>query len=450
MQTINPYTRQVVFDYEYFDEPTTEKCLEKAENSFQNWKLISVDTRIEYVKKLIEVLKADKEKLALSCVSEMGKPITQARAEIDKCIWLCEYYISNSKQILQQKIIETDALQSYVLHEPLGIILGIMPWNFPYWQVFRFAIPTIMAGNCVVVKHASNVMQSAIFIEELFTKAGFPENIYTNLQISGVQAQKCIENPIIKAVSLTGSEQAGREVAKTAGTNLKKCVLELGGNNAFIVCKDADLDKTIAVAINARLQNAGQSCIAAKRFLIHKSIENEFINKLISSIKLLIFDNPVLEKTQMGALARIDLADELHLQIEKSIEKGAEVVYQGRRESAHFEPVVLKNVTETMEIFKEETFGPVFSISTFDTFKEAIQQSNNSNFGLGVSIFTSDYESVIKYINQFNEGAVFINELVKSDPRLPFGGIKNSGYGRELSADGLLEFVNKKTVYIKS
>ncbi len=448
MKTLNPYTNQVVFEYKYFDNKTINNQLENSEKAFQYWKFLSLDTRIEYIKKLIIICKSEKEKLALSCVSEMGKPITQARAEIDKCIWLCEYYIGNSKQILQQKNIETDALESYVSYEPLGVILGIMPWNFPYWQVFRFAIPTIMAGNVVVVKHASNVMQSAIFIEYLFRKAGFPTYIYSNAVVNASQVEKYIKNPIIKAVSLTGSEKAGTKVAQLASKYLKKCVLELGGNNAFIICKDADLNKVIPIAINARLQNAGQSCIAAKRFLVHKNVENEFVNKLISSIKLLIFDNPVLEETQMGTLARIDLADELHLQIKKSIEKGAEVVYQGRREGAYFEPVVLKNVAETMEIFKEETFGPVFSISTFETFEEAIEQSNNSNYGLGVSIFTSDYKSVTKYINLFNEGAVFINEMVKTDPRLPFGGIKKSGYGRELSDEGLLEFVNKKTVYI--
>jgi succinate-semialdehyde dehydrogenase/glutarate-semialdehyde dehydrogenase len=378
----------------------------------------------------------------------MHKPISQAIAEVEKCALLCNYYFENAELFLVTKSIKTEATESFVTFEPLGVILGVMPWNFPFWQVFRFAVPTIIAGNTVVVKHASNVPKSANLIQEIFEKAGFPKACYQDLPISSSEVANIIANPIIKAVSLTGSEQAGIAVATEAGKHLKKCVLELGGSNAFIILEDANLDKAVATAVNARMQNAGQSCIAAKRFLVHEDIEEEFVAKFKVAIQNLKTGNPLDKETQIGSLARLDLAEELDVQVQKSIQMGAQLILGGKRNNAFYEPTILTNVTPQMPVFFEETFGPVAAIITFKTIEETIELSNESQFGLGVSIFTQDIDFIKTKISAFNEGAVFINEMVKSDPRLPFGGIKKSGYGRELAEDGIKEFVNVKTVVI--
>jgi succinate-semialdehyde dehydrogenase/glutarate-semialdehyde dehydrogenase len=378
----------------------------------------------------------------------MHKPITQALAEVEKCAVLCSYYYENAETFLATKSIKTDASESYVVYEPFGVILGIMPWNFPFWQVFRFAVPTLIAGNTVVVKHASNVPKCAELIESIFNAAGFPKGCYQNLPIPSNKVSDIIANPIIKAVSLTGSEQAGVAVATEAGKHLKKCVLELGGNNAFIILEDANLDKAVATAVNARMQNAGQSCIAAKRFLVHETILDAFIEKFKIAIQNLKTGNSLDKETQISSLARVDLAEELEKQVQQSIQMGAQLIIGGKRYEAFFEPTILTDVTPTMPVFKEETFGPVAAITTFKTIDEAIELSNQSQFGLGVSIFTTDIDFIKTKISAFKEGAVFINEMVKSDPRLPFGGIKKSGYGRELAEEGIKEFVNVKTVVI--
>ncbi|MGQ3089035.1 aldehyde dehydrogenase family protein, partial [Flavobacterium sp.] len=331
----------------------------------------------------------------------------------------------------------------------LGVILGVMPWNFPYWQVFRFAIPAIIAGNTVVVKHASNVAGCGILIEELFREAGFPEGIYSNLLISGEQVEAVISHPIVKAVSLTGSEKAGAAVASAAAKQIKKAVLELGGSNAFIVCEDADVEDAIAVAVNARMQNTGQSCIAAKRFLVHDTLYDVFLDGFKKGVETLKAGDPMDESTQVGPMAREDLAIEIEKQVEKSVGMGAEIITGGKRKDAFYTPTILTGVTTDMPVFREEVFGPVAAVTTFSTFEEAVQLSNATEFGLGVSIFTKDTKGVAAKAHLFNEGAVFINAMVKSDPALPFGGVKNSGFGRELAEDGLKEFVNVKTVYIK-
>lgn len=345
--------------------------------------------------------------------------------------------------------ISTDAHESYVTYEPLGVILGVMPWNFPFWQVFRFAIPTLLAGNTVMVKHASNVPESAKLLQEIFEDAGFPKGCYFNLPIKSSEVEQIIAHPFIKAVSLTGSESAGKAVATAAGKYLKKCVLELGGNNAFIVLEDAELNQTISVAVNARMQNAGQSCIAAKRFLVHEEIADEFVKRFIQAIQNLKTGDSMDKLTQISGLAREDLAIELDIQVRKSIEMGAKLLMGSQRSKNFYEPTVLLNVTPDMPVFSEETFGPVVAVAVFKTLEEAIRLSNQSDFGLGVSVFTQNIEAIKKHISRFEEGAVFINEMVKSDPRLPFGGVKNSGYGRELAKNGMMEFVNVKTVFIK-
>lgn len=425
-----------------------EFILQKANTTFLHWQSKKLKERLIFLPNIATLLLENKEEYASIITSEMHKPITQALAEVEKCALLCKYYYENAETFLATKSIKTDASESYVVYEPLGVILGIMPWNFPFWQVFRFAVPTLIAGNTVVVKHASNVPKCGELIQEIFEQVGFPKGCYQNLPISSNEVANVIANPIIKAVSLTGSEQAGVAVATEAGKHLKKCVLELGGNSAFIILEDANLEKAVATAVNARMQNAGQSCIAAKRFLVHETILDAFIEKFKIAIQNLKTGNPLDKETQIGSLARVDLAEELEQQVQKSIEMGAQLITGGKRYEAFFEPTILTDVTPTMPIFKEETFGPVAAITTFKTIDEAIELSNQSEFGLGVSLFTQDVDFIKTKISAFNEGAVFINEMVKSDPRLPFGGIKKSGYGRELAEEGLKEFVNVKTVVI--
>ena len=425
-----------------------ENKLELSRDTQAIWQKETLEHRISFLPKLAKTLSENKQQYAECITNEMHKPITQAIAEVEKCALLCTYYYENATQFLATKHIKTDASESFVTYEPLGIILGVMPWNFPFWQVFRFVVPSLTSGNTVVIKHASNVPKSAKLIQTIFEDAGFPKGCYQDLPIPSAEVAQIIANPIIKAVSLTGSEQAGIAVATEAGKHLKKCVLELGGNNAFIVLEDANLEKAVAIAVNARMQNAGQSCIASKRFLVHENIEEAFVSQLKTAVQKLKTGNPLDKTTEIGALAREDLAEELEIQVRKSIEMGAKLVCGGKRTDAFYEPTILTNVSVKMPVFKEETFGPVVAITTFKTLEEAIELSNTSEFGLGVSVFTQDIETIKKHISSFNEGAVFINEMVKSDPRLPFGGIKKSGYGRELSEDGIREFVNVKTVVI--
>ena len=425
-----------------------ENKLELSRDTQAIWQKETLEHRISFLPKLAKTLSENKQQYAECITNEMHKPITQAIAEVEKCALLCTYYYENATQFLATKHIKTDASESFVTYEPLGIVLGVMPWNFPFWQVFRFAVPSLTSGNTVVIKHASNVPKSAKLIQTIFEDAGFPKGCYQDLPIPSAEVAQIIANPMIKAVSLTGSEQAGIAVATEAGKHLKKCVLELGGNNAFIVLEDANLEKAVAIAVNARMQNAGQSCIASKRFLVHENIEEAFVSQLKTAVQKLKTGNPLDKTTEIGALAREDLAEELEIQVRKSIEMGAKLVCGGKRTDAFYEPTILTNVSVKMPVFKEETFGPVVAITTFKTLEEAIELSNTSEFGLGVSVFTQDIETIKKHISSFNEGAVFINEMVKSDPRLPFGGIKKSGYGRELSEDGIREFVNVKTVVI--
>ena len=426
-----------------------QHLLEVSQNTQLSWRNLSIQNRISFLPILATLLLENKQKFATGITKEMHKPITQSIAEVEKCALLCTYYFENAEKFLLPKVIKTEASESFVAYEPLGVILGVMPWNFPFWQVFRFAIPTIAAGNTVVVKHASNVPKSAELIQTLFEKAGFPKGCYQNLSISSNKVASVIANPIIKAVSLTGSELAGIAVATEAAKHLKKCVLELGGNNAFVILEDTNIEKVVATAVNARMQNAGQSCIAAKRFLVHENIAAEFVAKFQVALQNLKTGNPLDKETQISSLARVDLAEEIETQVQKSIQMGATLICGGNRKEAFYEPTILTNVTVKMPVFNQETFGPVAAITTFKTIEEAIALSNRSDFGLGVSVFTQNMDCIKTKISAFNEGAVFINEMVKSDPRLPFGGVKKSGYGRELAEDGIKEFVNVKTVFIK-
>jgi succinate-semialdehyde dehydrogenase/glutarate-semialdehyde dehydrogenase len=417
--------------------------------TFQIWKKTALTERIRHIENLKVKLLENKQEYAESISREMGKPITQSIAEVEKCGLLCDYYIHNAPVFLQGRTITTEATESYVTYEPLGVLLGVMPWNFPFWQVFRFAIPSIVAGNTVVVKHASNVPETAQIIETLCRDSGLPEGIYQNLPISSKAVADVIANPHIKAVSLTGSENAGIAVATEAAKHLKKSVLELGGSNAFIVCEDADLEKAVSTAVNARMQNAGQSCIAGKRFLIQESIFDSFLEKYKAALGPLKMGDPMDPTTQIGPMARVDLAQEVENQVQQSVAMGATIAFGGTRNEAYFDPTIITNVTKEMPVFNEEVFGPVAALVAFKNLDEAIAISNNSRFGLGVSVFTQNTDYIKTRIADFEEGAVFINEMVKSDPRLPFGGIKKSGYGRELSEEGIHEFVNIKTVLIQ-
>ena len=445
---INPYDSTFLSEHQYITDIEAKNLLEISKKSFDIWGFAPLDERLNFIKNLVFTLTKKQHLLAKQCTLEMGKPITQALAEVKKCQLLCEFYIDNAQKFLEKRQIDTDGRESYVTFEPLGVILGVMPWNFPYWQVFRFAIPAIIAGNTVVVKHASNVAGCAKLIEELFKDAGFPDAIYTNLLIEGKQVEAIIENKVVAAVSLTGSEKAGASVASIAANQIKKAVLELGGSNGLIVCEDADIDKTVEIAVNARFQNAGQSCIAAKRFFVHSNVFDNFLEKFIKAVSELKSGDPLNEETYVGPLARVDLAEEVETQVNKSVAMGARTVLGGKRTDAFYEPTILIDVTPDMPVFNEEVFGPAVPVISFDTFEEAVALSNKTNFGLGVSVFTADVEGLKKNVNLFQEGAVFINAMVKSDPALPFGGVKRSGYGRELAEDGIKEFVNVKTVYI--
>ncbi|MBZ4035384.1 NAD-dependent succinate-semialdehyde dehydrogenase [Flavobacterium sp. 17A] len=448
IKSINPYNQEIVYEVAEFDSKEVENAINKAEEQYKIWKNIPFSERSLLMKAAGDEMRKNSREYAEIITQEMGKPITQSLAEIEKCANLCTYYAENASKHLADKSIETEAYKSYVSYEPIGVVLAIMPWNYPFWQVMRFAVPALMAGNVGVLKHASNVMKSAMSIEKIFEKAGFPKGCFTNLPIGSKRVEEIIKNPKIKAVTLTGSEAAGRSVAALAGNEIKKTVLELGGSNALVVFADCNLQETVKTCVQARFQNAGQSCIAGKRLLVESSILEEFTKAFLDEVKELLPGDPLNEKTTIGTMARVDLAEELEKQLKDALDKGAKILLGGDRDKAYFEPTVVGDVTTHMAIFKEEVFGPLIGITAFKNEEEAVALSNSTPFGLGVTIFTEDFEKASRLIPKLDEGAVFVNELVKSDQRLPFGGTKNSGYGRELSQDGIQEFVNKKTVYI--
>lgn len=419
-----------------------------AEHSFLSWKKVSIEERIAYLTQLKVNLLANKEVFGRLMTEDMNKPLAQAIGEVEKCGRLIDYYIAEGSRILKGRTIQTDWSEVYTVNEPLGVILGVMPWNFPFWQVFRFAVPTLLAGNTVIVKHASNVPQCAEALERCFYVEGFSQ-VYFNAILPGSEVEALIELDSIKGVSLTGSEKAGSAVGRKAGEYIKPVVLELGGSNAFIICADADLEQVVPLAVNARFQNTGQSCIAGKRILVHQSLKEEFIRRFEKETKRLVRGDLFDSSTTIGLMAREDLAIELEDIMKDSMAQGATLAFGGEREGCWFSPTLLCDVTVDMRAFKEETFGPLAVVVTFDTFEEAISLSNDSRFGLGVSLFSKDVAFLKTQVCNFNEGAVFINEMVISDPRVPFGGNKFSGIGREMSDEGLLSFVNKKSVVIK-
>ncbi len=448
LTSINPFTGALIGSYKSLTDAEALNKAELAEAAFTKWRHSAFTERSERLKKLADVLVLHKTKLATLATSEMGKPIAQAVAEVEKCALLCHYYAEHGAGFLKSEKVFSEA-DTFITYEPLGVILGIMPWNFPYWQVLRFAVPTLMSGNTVLVKHASNVQGCAAEIENCLAEAGLPKGCYANLCINSKQVESIIRIPAVKAVSLTGSEQAGSAVARVAGEVIKKSLLELGGSNAFIVLADADLNKTLPLAITARMQNNGQSCIASKRFIVEASVAGEFTARFCEMIAALTIGNPMDESTNIGPLARADLAAELHRQVMESERMGAKILCGGKMQDAFYYPTLLAEVRPGMPVFDEETFGPVAALTVAIDADEAIELANTTLFGLGATICSSNIDKAKMLGKRINDGAVFINEMVKSDPRLPFGGTGISGFGRELGMQGIREFVNVKTWYCK-
>ncbi|MES2620944.1 MAG: NAD-dependent succinate-semialdehyde dehydrogenase [Bacteroidota bacterium] len=444
--SIYPVNNQLLKEFPFDDYPDLNVSL----TAFHLWRKLSVEERGKQLKRVAELMEKKKSMFAEYITMEMGKPLRESEYELNKTITTFDYYIQNAPEFLQAEKVKSNASLSYISYEPLGIILSIMPWNFPFWQVFRFAIPALISGNVTVLKHAPNVPQCAQAIADLFTEAGLVDGVFKNYFLRNEDAGKLIADPRIAGLSFTGSDATGSLLAEQAGRNIKKCVMELGGNDAFIVLEDAELNFTIAGAIKSRSINAGQSCNGAKRFIVVKEVAEAFTLQLIQAVSELIVGDPIDEATQIGPLARKDLAEKVKKQVADTVKEGAIAYYgmQAPDEEGNFvSPVVLTNVKEGMRAFKEEIFGPVWSVIVVQDAAEAIAIANNSVYGLGASIWTGDKEKAEQYVSELQAGNVFINDIVKSDPRLPFGGVKRSGFGRELSEHGLKEFVNIKTVY---
>jgi succinate-semialdehyde dehydrogenase/glutarate-semialdehyde dehydrogenase len=449
IQVKNPYTNTIIESYANHTKSDIDDMLKNAAHTFKEWRGTSIAYRTNPLKRVSSLLLDRKQHYAELMTAEMGKPITQSKAEIDKCIWACDFYVENAARFLADELIETDADESFVSYDALGTILAIMPWNYPFWQVIRFAAPNLTAGNTAVLKHASNTTGCALALEQLFLDAGYPKGCFRTILTDHEHIEEIISHDTIQGVTLTGSEKAGSAVASLAGKYLKKSVMELGGNNACIIWEDADLETHIQTMVNARMQNTGQSCIAAKRFIVVDAIYDKFITAFEQKIQLLKSGDPMDSQTEIGVMAREDLADTLEQQVRDSVHKGAKLSYGERGEGTRYEPCVLEEVVPGMPAFDEELFGPVAAIVRAKDREDSIALATNSKFGLGTMLFTQDIAAARKAISSIPDGGFFINDMVKSNPRLPFGGTKDSGYGRELSKEGMLEFVNKKTVYIK-
>lgn len=451
-RSLNPYSGEITKEIEAWSSVEMEEALIQVAAATPNWAATSMSERCELMRKAGEVLRRDKEMLARTITQEMGKLYREALGEIDKCASVCDYYAEHGPAFLADEVIESDASKSFVAHQPLGTVLAVMPWNFPFWQVFRFAAPALVAGNTGVLKHASNVPQCALAIEKIFVDAGFPANVFRSLMIPASLVEHAIADPRVHAVTLTGSEPAGRAVASCASANLKKSVLELGGSDAFIVLEDADLDEAVKAAVMSRFLNSGQSCIAAKRFIVVDAIAENFVARFKTAVEVLMLGDPMNEASTLAPMARHDLRDELHKQVLDSTRAGAKVVTGCIPEDhpgAFYQASILDHVEPGSRAYDEELFGPVALVIRARDEKDALRIANGSRFGLGGSVWTRDLERGERVAWQIQSGAVFVNGMVKSDPRLPFGGIKASGYGRELSHHGIHEFVNAKTIWIK-
>lgn len=450
--TTNPTTGKVLATYDELSSDQIQSKLESANTAFLNWRKTSLSTRSEMMLKLVENLRSKKTEYAKLMTDEIGKTITDGEKEIEKCAETAEYYAKNIEKILQNGVYETKFSESYVTFEPIGIVLAIMPWNFPFWQALRAAIPTIMAGNVLVLKHASIVQGSAQLIERIFVESGFPEFIFTNLCISSSAVEGVIRNPLVKAITLTGSEQVGSIVASTSGSEIKKTVMELGGSDALIVLSDADIDAAVEAAYKSRMRNAGQACTAAKRFIVVKERVEEFTQKLLTYFQNTKVGDPTLRDTDMGPLSSESARDGIEKQVNDSVAAGAKVLFGGKRMDRvgfFYEPTILTNVKPGMPAYDDEVFGPVASIISAEDADDAIRIANDHKYGLSSAIWTKDIEFAKKLAIQIEAGGVFINSISTSQIEMPFGGIKKSGYGRELSGYGIREFLNIKTICIK-
>ena len=451
IESVNPATGEVLERFEETSARQLERVLAGADAAFRDWLAVPFAARARTMRAVARVLRAHAPAYARTMTLEMGKPIVQAEAEVEKCAVTCDYYADHAEGFLAEQERETDASRSYVRFDPLGPVLAVMPWNFPFWQVFRFAAPALMAGDAAILKHASNVPRCALAIEDVFREAGCPQGLFSTVLVGASAVGSLIEDPRVVAVTLTGSESAGRAVAEAAGRALKKTVLELGGSDPFIVLADADLAAAARAAADARLINSGQSCIAAKRFIVVESVAAPFLQRLFEEMRSCRMGDPLERATQVGPQARVELRDALHRQVEESRMRGATVVLGGEipgGKGAFYPPTLLAAVEKGMPAFDEETFGPVAAVVRAKDENDAIALANDSPFGLGASLWTRDRDRAERLAAQIDAGAVFVNGVVKSDPRLPFGGIKRSGYGRELSEYGIREFVNIKSVWI--
>ena len=452
MVALNPADGSIIRSYEETPDHEVESAIEQAHQAHLDWKRTSFSHRAGLMHNAARILRERAREFGELMTLEMGKPIAGGVAEAEKCAWVCEYYADNAEAFLSEQEVETDASRSFVTFRPIGVVLAVMPWNFPFWQVFRFAAPNLMAGNAGLLKHASNVPGCALVIQEIFEEAGFPEGLFRTLLIPGSRVEGVIENPLVKAVTLTGSTPAGKAVAAKAGEMLKKTLLELGGSDPYVILEDADLDAAASSCAMARLINSGQSCIAAKRFIVVEAVREAFEEKFLAAMSAAKMGDPMEEDTLVGPQARNDLREELHDQVIRSVAAGARCILGGEIPAgpgAYYPPTILTDVVPGMPAYEEELFGPVASVIPVKDEAEAIRVANDTVFGLGAAVFTRDIEKGTRIAaEELEAGACFVNAFVRSDPRLPFGGVKESGYGRELSPFGILEFVNIKTVWV--
>lgn len=452
IQSINPFNNEVIRQFEEASDNDIDSVLKLSEKAFGYWREVSFKERSGCMNAAAQIMEDDLEHFAHLMTLEMGKTLREARAEIQKCANCCRYFAKHAEEFLKDKPLQVERGKAYISYEPIGPILAIMPWNFPYWQVIRFAAPNLMAGNVGILKHASSVPQVAMALEEIFRRADFPDGVFQTLLVGGKKVEKLIDHKAIKAVTLTGSERAGSIVAARAGKRIKKTVLELGGSDPFVVLDDADLDKAAENAVNSRMVNLGQSCIAAKRFIVHDKVYDKFMGKFKKRMAALKVGDPTDDEVDYGPMAREDLAEGLLEQVQKSVKKGATVVLGGDRPDrpgAFFNPTILADIPKNSPAYKEELFGPVATVFRVLDDEEAVAMANDSPYGLGGSVWTKNIKRGQKLARQINSGAVYINKMMASDPAVPFGGVKRSGYGRELSFVGIHEFLNQKTIWVE-
>ena len=450
-RTLDPTTGELLETFKTASEPEIADALSAARGAFAPWRRRPLAERVAVLEQAAEVLEESIDELALMMAIEMGKPLAQGRGEVSKCAWVCRYYVQHAGEMLAPRTAESDGSEAWIRHEPLGPILAIMPWNFPLWQVFRFAAPALAAGNVALLKHAPNTPRCAVAIERIWHQAGAPNHVFQNLFLSNEQAARVIQAPEVRGVTLTGSTRAGREVAAIAGRALRPMVMELGGSDPFLVFADADIDRAVQQAVGSRCLNSGQSCIAAKRFLVEASVYDDFLARFVDAMKSQTVGDPKHDTTQIGPLAREDLRDLLDTQVEQAKQAGARVAYGGKRPEGpgfFYAPTVLVDLPPASEAARQELFGPVAVVYRFDDEHQALDLANATDYGLGASLWTADRQRAERLIPEIDAGSVFVNGFVKSDPRLPFGGTKQSGFGRELAREGMLEFVNLKTVWI--